>query len=135
MEELVSLITKEPSEDTDEKVKYKWVVKELGDFGLHILRCHSMFTAWLIDHIQVSEAVCDDCRYPNSACELLTSDVAQITSILAGEEGGEDGLITDIYAFMENDGPLNPLLASFFSKVMGLLIGRKSTKVRFFLNS
>ena len=64
-------------------------------------------------------------RYPNTACELLTSDVAQITDKLAGEEA----LLNKIYTFLESEGPLNPLLASFFSKVMGLLITRKSEMV------
>jgi hypothetical protein len=65
------------------------------------------------------------CRYPNTACELLTSDVSVINDKLAGEES----LLNKIFSFLENEGPLNPLLASFFSKVMGLLIARKSETV------
>lgn len=64
-------------------------------------------------------------RYPNTACELLTSDVSQINEKLAGDEE----LINKLYAFLEGPRPLNPLLASFFSKVMGLLITRKSDMV------
>ena len=46
----------------------------------------------------------------------------------------EDGLLERVYAFLESEGPLNPLLASFFSKVMGLLIARKSDVVSFALD-
>ena len=64
-------------------------------------------------------------RYPNTACELLTSDVSQINDALAGS----DELVKKLYAFLDTDKTLNPLLASFFSKVMGLLITRKSEMV------
>jgi hypothetical protein len=64
-------------------------------------------------------------RYPNTACELLTSDVSQINDALADSEE----LVKKLYAFLEMEKPLNPLLASFFSKVMGLLITRKSEMV------
>ena len=64
-------------------------------------------------------------RYPNTACELLTCDVSQVNDKLAGE----DDLVDKLYAFLEGEKPLNPLLASFFSKVMGLLITRKSEMV------
>ena len=64
-------------------------------------------------------------RYPNTACELLTSDVQQITDALAGTEE----LVLKLYSFLEGEKPLNPLLASFFSKTMGILITRKSEMV------
>lgn len=67
------------------------------------------------------------CRYPNTACELLTSDVSQINDKLASDRE----LVDQLYSFLESERPLNPLLASFFSKVMGLLITRKSEMVRF----
>ncbi|XP_021342172.1 serine/threonine-protein phosphatase 6 regulatory subunit 3-like isoform X4 [Mizuhopecten yessoensis] len=92
MEEMVNMITVEPSEDVEEKVKYK---------------------------------------YPNTSCELLTSDVSQINDALAGSEA----LIHKLYAFLETNEVLNPLLASFFSKVMGLLITRKSEMIFEFLKS
>merc|ERR1719334_60102 len=82
MEVLMNLIVKEPIDDEDEKVRYK---------------------------------------YPNIACELLTSDVNMINDSLAENPD----LLNQLYAFLEIESPLNPLLASFFSKVMGLLITRK----------
>ncbi|KAL5010453.1 hypothetical protein ScPMuIL_012758 [Solemya velum] len=64
-------------------------------------------------------------KYPNTACELLTSDVSQINDALAAS----DDLVNNLYKFLELEKPLNPLLASFFSKVMGLLITRKSEMI------
>ncbi|XP_067946676.1 serine/threonine-protein phosphatase 6 regulatory subunit 3-like isoform X2 [Watersipora subatra] len=92
MEELVQLITCEPSEEVEDKVRYK---------------------------------------YPNIACELLTSDVSQILDKLV-----EDNILIDkIYAFMLRNEQLNPLLASFFTKVLGLLLLRKADYLFDYLTS
>uniref|UniRef100_A0A8C3VCZ0 Protein phosphatase 6 regulatory subunit 2 n=1 Tax=Catharus ustulatus TaxID=91951 RepID=A0A8C3VCZ0_CATUS len=56
-------------------------------------------------------------KYPNTACELLTSDA----------------LLNILYEFLEHEPPLNPLLASFFSKTIGNLIARKTEQVISFL--
>ncbi|XP_062917894.1 serine/threonine-protein phosphatase 6 regulatory subunit 3-A-like isoform X4 [Mobula hypostoma] len=68
-------------------------------------------------------------KYPNISCELLTSDVAQLNDRLAEDEP----LLTRLYNFLENDPPLNPLLASFFSKVLSILISRKPDQIIAFL--
>jgi threonine/homoserine/homoserine lactone efflux protein len=68
------------------------------------------------------------CRYPNIACELLTSDVSQITEALTTDQK----LLDKIMLFVDTDGLLNPLQTSFFSKVVGLLITRKSEVVGMF---
>lgn len=60
-------------------------------------------------------------KYSSTACELLTSDVAQIIDGLIAE----NILLDKIYQFLESEQPLNPLLASFFSKVLALLIARR----------
>lgn len=83
MEELVTLTTVEPSEEVDERARYK---------------------------------------YPNIACELLTCDVPALNERLAGDEA----LLGKLYAFLESETPLNPLLASFFSKTIGVLVARKT---------
>ncbi|XP_014486158.1 PREDICTED: serine/threonine-protein phosphatase 6 regulatory subunit 3 isoform X2 [Dinoponera quadriceps] len=83
MEELVTLTTKEPSMDIEERWRYK---------------------------------------YPNVACELLTCDVPTLNEKLAGDEA----LLAKLYSFIDTDEPLNPLLASFFSKTLGVLVARKS---------
>jgi serine/threonine-protein phosphatase 6 regulatory subunit 2 len=64
-------------------------------------------------------------RFPNIACELLTSDVSLINDKL----GGDTSLLETLYHFLEQDPPLNPLLASFFSKTIGNLIARKTEQV------
>lgn len=65
------------------------------------------------------------CRYPNTACELLTCDVPQINDRL----GGDETLLNVLYNFLDREPPLNPLLASFFSKTIGNLIARKTEQV------
>ncbi|XP_029403864.1 serine/threonine-protein phosphatase 6 regulatory subunit 2 isoform X4 [Mus pahari] len=90
MEELVNLITQDPPQDMEEKVRFK---------------------------------------YPNTACELLTCDVPQISDRL----GEDESLLNLLYDFLDQEPPLNPLLASFFSKTIGNLIARKTEQVIVFL--
>ncbi|KAK7892156.1 hypothetical protein WMY93_024119 [Mugilogobius chulae] len=61
-------------------------------------------------------------KYSNIACELLTCDVGVINDKL----GNEEPLLETLYSFLEQPPPLNPLLASFFSKTIGNLIARKT---------
>ncbi|XP_018567798.1 serine/threonine-protein phosphatase 6 regulatory subunit 3 isoform X1 [Anoplophora glabripennis] len=61
-------------------------------------------------------------KYPNIASELLTCDVPALNETLAGNEV----LLDKLYSFLECDPPLNPLLASYFSKIMGALIAKKT---------
>lgn len=70
-------------------------------------------------------------KYPNIACELLTCDVGVINDKL----GHEEPLLDTLYSFVEQPPPLNPLLASFFSKTIGNLIARKTEQVIHFLRS
>lgn len=64
-------------------------------------------------------------RFPNVSCELLTSDVSRINDKL----GEDESLLTKLYSFLQRAPPLNPLLASFFSKVLSILISRKPGQV------
>ncbi|KAM4711653.1 serine/threonine-protein phosphatase 6 regulatory subunit 2a [Anableps anableps] len=68
-------------------------------------------------------------KFPNIACELLTSDV----SIINDKLGGDESLLEMLYKFLDKEPPLNPLLASFFSKTIGNLIARKTEQVITFL--
>lgn len=65
-------------------------------------------------------------KYPNLACELLTSDLPAINERLASED-----ILNQLYSFLENDPPLNPLLSSYFSRTLSILISRKSEQVFF----
>lgn len=69
-------------------------------------------------------------RFPNIACELLTADV----SIINDKLGGDESLLEMLYHFLEQIPPLNPLLASFFSKTIGNLIARKTEQVGWWQN-
>lgn len=64
-------------------------------------------------------------KYPNIACELLTCDLAAINERIASDEA----LLAKLYAFVDCEPPLHPLLASFFSKIMGVLIAKQTVQV------
>ncbi|XP_015276250.1 PREDICTED: serine/threonine-protein phosphatase 6 regulatory subunit 1 [Gekko japonicus] len=68
-------------------------------------------------------------KYPSVSCEILTSDVTQINDAL----GEDESLLRRLYSFLQTGSILNPLLASFFSKVMGILINRKTDQIVAFL--
>ncbi|XP_067123496.1 serine/threonine-protein phosphatase 6 regulatory subunit 3 isoform X2 [Centruroides vittatus] len=70
-------------------------------------------------------------KYPNIACEILTVDVTQINDALSSDES----LLNKLYSFLDTEKPLNPLLASFFSKIIGLLISRKTDAIFEFLKN
>nr|XP_033816754.1 serine/threonine-protein phosphatase 6 regulatory subunit 1 isoform X2 [Geotrypetes seraphini] len=68
-------------------------------------------------------------KYPSVSCEILTADVSQINDAL----GEDEALLKRLYGFLQRQDGLNPLLASFFSKVMGILINRKTEQIVTFL--
>ncbi|XP_063239903.1 serine/threonine-protein phosphatase 6 regulatory subunit 2 isoform X2 [Bacillus rossius redtenbacheri] len=70
-------------------------------------------------------------KYPNLACELLTCDVPAISERLAGEPR----LLDRLHGFLEQERPLDPLLASFWSKVVGALVSRNGDQVLEFFKS
>lgn len=60
-------------------------------------------------------------KHSNIACEILTSDLQSINRSIVSEEK----VLQRLYAFLEQEAPLNPLLLSFFSKVFGMLWTQK----------
>lgn len=66
-------------------------------------------------------------KYSNIACELLTSEVHPLYESLASNKA----LLAKLYSFLDSDAPLNPLLASFFSKTLSGLVIRNSDQVNF----
>lgn len=63
-------------------------------------------------------------KYPNLACELLTSDLPALNERLVSEE-----ILNKLYTFLQNEPPLNPLLSSYFSRTLSILISRKTEQV------
>ena len=86
LHELLSLVTKEPSTEYPDSVRFK---------------------------------------YNNIASELFSCDVSAINDAIVADES----LLIELCEFIYNEPPLNPLMASFFSKTMAVLVGRKTDKV------
>jgi hypothetical protein len=62
-------------------------------------------------------------KYSTIACELLTSDVPAINDALVDNKL----VIDNLYSFLLTDEmPLNPLLSSYFAKVIGTLISKRT---------
>ncbi|KAF6288848.1 protein phosphatase 6 regulatory subunit 1 [Rhinolophus ferrumequinum] len=106
----------------------KVVNRKLLDFLLQPPHLLAM-VAWVTQEPPASGEERLRYKYPSVACEILTSDVPQINDAL----GADESLLNRLYGFLQSDGCLNPLLASFFSKVMGILINRKTDQLVSFL--
>ncbi|XP_040489754.1 serine/threonine-protein phosphatase 6 regulatory subunit 1 isoform X4 [Ursus maritimus] len=106
----------------------KVVNRKLLDFLLQPPHLQAMVT-WVTQEPPASGEERLRYKYPSVACEILTSDVPQINDAL----GADESLLNRLYGFLQSSGSLNPLLASFFSKVMGILINRKTDQLVSFL--
>ncbi|XP_014649910.1 PREDICTED: serine/threonine-protein phosphatase 6 regulatory subunit 1 isoform X3 [Ceratotherium simum simum] len=106
----------------------KVVNRKLLDFLLQPPHLQAM-VAWVTQEPPASGEERLRYKYPSVACEILTSDVPQINDAL----GADEALLSRLYGFLQSSGSLNPLLASFFSKVMGVLINRKTDQLVSFL--
>ncbi|KAM6223554.1 serine/threonine-protein phosphatase 6 regulatory subunit 1 [Rhynchocyon petersi] len=106
----------------------KVVNRKLLDFLLQPPHLQAM-VAWVTQEPPASGEERLRYKYPSVACEILTSDVPQINDAL----GADESLLNRLYGFLQSSGSLNPLLASFFSKVMGILINRKTDQLVTFL--
>ncbi|XP_055001956.1 serine/threonine-protein phosphatase 6 regulatory subunit 1 isoform X2 [Sorex araneus] len=106
----------------------KVVNHKLLDFLLQPPHLQTM-VAWVTQEPPASGEERLRYKYPSVACEILTSDVPQINDAL----GADEALLNRLYGFLQSSDNLNPLLASFFSKVMGTLINRKTDQLVSFL--
>ncbi|KAM4825468.1 serine/threonine-protein phosphatase 6 regulatory subunit 1 isoform 3-T3 [Thomomys bottae] len=106
----------------------KVVNRKLLDFLLQPPHLQAM-VAWVTQEPPASGEERLRYKYPSVACDILTSDVPQINDAL----GADESLLNRLYGFLQSGGSLNPLLASFFSKVMGILISRKTDQLVSFL--
>ena len=64
-------------------------------------------------------------RYANMASEIVTCNIPAIIDQLASERP----LLERLYSLLEREPPLNPLLASYFSRTLALLIVRRPGQV------
>ncbi|XP_019861189.1 PREDICTED: serine/threonine-protein phosphatase 6 regulatory subunit 3-like [Amphimedon queenslandica] len=62
-------------------------------------------------------------KYPHLACEILTADVFTIVEGLATAEK----FLPMLWKFLHDEPPLNPLIASFNSKILAMLLGQRTT--------
>lgn len=106
----------------------KVVNRKLLDFLLQPPHLQAM-VSWVTQEPPASGEERLRYKYSSVACEILTSDVPQINDAL----GADESLLNRLYGFLQSDSCLNPLLASFFSKVMGILINRKTDQLVSFL--
>ncbi|KAM5297211.1 serine/threonine-protein phosphatase 6 regulatory subunit 1 isoform 3-T3 [Glossophaga mutica] len=106
----------------------KVVNRKLLDFLLRPPHLQAM-VAWVTQEPPASGEERLRYKYPSVACEILTADVPQINDAL----GADESLLNRLYGFLQSSSCLNPLLASFFSKVMGILINRKTDQLVSFL--
>lgn len=70
-------------------------------------------------------------KYNNIAAELFSCDVSTINDAMIAN----DNLLNELCQFVYEDQPLNPLMASFYSKTMAVLFNRKAEKVLVVLHS
>eukprot|EP01099_Mayorella_cantabrigiensis_P008889 TRINITY_DN89_c0_g3_i2.p1 TRINITY_DN89_c0_g3~~TRINITY_DN89_c0_g3_i2.p1 ORF type:complete len:321 (+),score=81.64 TRINITY_DN89_c0_g3_i2:163-1125(+) len=68
-------------------------------------------------------------KYPFLACEILCSEVWSICEAFYENEN----LLEKLYGFLDKDPPLNPLLASYVSRVAGVLLQKKVQKTLTFM--
>jgi hypothetical protein len=64
-------------------------------------------------------------KYSCIACELLTCDIPIINEALINDTEA----MNKLYMFLGDSTTLNPILGSYFSKIIGNLITRKSENV------
>lgn len=70
-------------------------------------------------------------KYMNLACEVITLDIYKILDKIANDTEYLD----IIWSYIDNSPPLNPLITSFFSKVISMLICRKGQETFEYLKS
>lgn len=70
-------------------------------------------------------------KHASIACELLTCDLPALNERLASNHA----LLDRLYSFLDTESALNPLLASYFSRTLTILISRRSEQVKLIISS
>lgn len=81
-------------------------------------------------------------RYPSVSCEILCSDVWSIYEVIFENVRKilalqplivvQEELVSNLLAFFDKEGPIDPSTASHVCKVLGALLQRKTPEVRVF---
>lgn len=108
--------------DDDEILQeYKWQNKRLVQY-FHRVEIIEQLVDFIIKEPPTDVADAVRFKYSNIACEILTTNKSALSTLLIEHQY----LLQKLYAFLEQKPPLNPLLASFFSKTFGMLISKKA---------
>ena len=86
--------------------------------------------------ITPAEADADEFRtlkYPYMACEVFSCEVPGILQVMVSEENGR--LLTALFSFLSQDGPLDHYLAGYFEKVLDMLFRRMTVPIMSYLNA
>ncbi len=67
-------------------------------------------------------------KYSSISSELLTCDISSMNNALVKD----NNILDKLYSFLQNNSELNPLMASFFTKVVGSIISRNTEYVIIF---
>lgn len=102
----------------------------MGSFWCDFLFVYSLTQPEILSELislittEPPEDVDETLRYkiPHVASEILSCEVQQISSAISQSEA----TLEKLFAFMELEAPLNPLLASFFTKAVGIILARKA---------
>ena len=108
----------------------------------YVCKYSMMYIPMYFDHVQYSTLLraadtsfpfpslpfSHTCRYPHLACEILTSETKDSFTILE-QLCGEDRYQNMLWAFLDEKEPLNPLIGSFISKVLSVLLAHKCNSV------
>jgi serine/threonine-protein phosphatase 6 regulatory subunit 3 len=70
-------------------------------------------------------------RYPYIASEVIACEIWTICELIVSNKK----IMSDFWSFLSRPAPLNPLQASYFSKVMSVLLQKKTASVLEFIKS
>ena len=70
-------------------------------------------------------------KYPYLACEIFCCEIDAVFQTLVDDDCA---LFARVMSFLDPPGPLNPMLASYFSKTVGCVVARRRAETTAFSN-
>lgn len=127
LHKLFEYITIDSNEDADPKRRFKYVLLLLWYIYPHasLLSFHAIIIIWLLFLYHPIDHFLFMIRYPFLACEILCSEIWTITEGIFRDES----LLEILFTFLDQPPPLNPLLASYTSRVGQSLLSRRTSEV------